>query len=145
MPALGQVITLDTSPARDVTAVFRLEGEFDVSNAATFELALAQAFESGHRNIVLDLSTVSFLDRTVLNVMVLGLKRSMRRRGRFALVRPPQPVWRIFSLTGLDTTIPAFEDVAQAMTHCESRGKEVTSMAPVRPKGILGRIPHRRP
>ena len=49
-----------------------LDGAFDRSNAAQVELALGDAADADRPQLVIDLRGVSFLDSTMLRVLIQG-------------------------------------------------------------------------
>jgi anti-anti-sigma factor len=54
-------------------SVLMLDGAFDRSNAAQVELALGDAIDADRPQLVIDLRGVSFLDSTMLRVLIQGL------------------------------------------------------------------------
>ena len=101
--------------ADDQTQVLMLDGEFDLVTTPAFEQAIDDAVYSGRRNVVVDLSHVSFLDGTMLRALVRGRSLFVGLDRSFALVRPRPLVWRAFVLTGLSRTLPTFKGVAEAV------------------------------
>jgi len=87
----------------------KLVGEFDLSNSHELEQALATAIDAGGRELIVDLSEVSFLDGTALNTLVLARKRCARRNGHLVLVRPGAQTWRVFVLTGMSRAFATFD------------------------------------
>ena len=61
-------------------ARFTLEGDVDLSSGQAVRDAVCEALDEGAREIVLDLSGVSFLDSTGLNAL-LNTARDVDRRG----------------------------------------------------------------
>jgi len=53
---------------------------------------------------VLDLTPTEFIDSTGLSVLLNGLRKVTRQRGRMALVCTNPTVLRLFEITRLDTT-----------------------------------------
>src|SRR5918995_2592861 len=90
-----------SEPAGDLAEVLMLDGAFDRSNAAQVELALGDAIDADKPQLVIDLRGVSFLDSTMLRVLIQGLGDTAARGGQLALIRPNATVWRVFVLTGL--------------------------------------------
>lgn len=86
------------------TRVIVAKGEVHVSTANALSGALSAALDSGHTSIVLDLTGVGFIDSTGLSVLLNGLRRVTRARGRLALVCVSPTVLRLFAITKLDTT-----------------------------------------
>ena len=104
-----------SQPAGDQAQVLILEGEFDRSKAAEFELELENALRAGSRQVIVDLREVSFLDSSMLSVLVRGIGHGVTPRGQHALVRPNPLVWRVFVLTGLSQSFSAFGRLDEAL------------------------------
>ena len=101
--------------AGDRSEVLTLDGEFDSSNAAQFKQALDHALHAGRPQVIVDLRGVSFLDSTMLAVLIRGLGEVVAAGGHLALIRPNTTVWRVFVLTGLSHTFPAFARLDEAL------------------------------
>ena len=87
------------STEQDDALVLALAGEFDLASAQLVDEELARAQES-HPIVILDLSQVTFMDSTGLQV-VLRVDERMRESGSSLLVVPGSPqVQRLFELTG---------------------------------------------
>jgi anti-sigma B factor antagonist len=98
-----------------------LDGDFDRSNTAQFELALDQALDAGRPQLVVDLRGVSFLNSTLLRALIRGLGQAAARGGELALIRPNATVWRVLVLTGLSNNFPAFARLDEALASFELR------------------------
>jgi len=99
MPQLGQI----HSARRDDTCLFRLTGEFDLSNAWKIEDALIDAIRHEDRDIVVDLSAVRFMDAQTVRVLVKARAAAERREIAFVLVPPKdRTVKRVAQLIDLD-------------------------------------------
>lgn len=102
-------------PAGDKSELLTLDGEFDRSNAGQFEQALDDALHAGKPQLIVDLRGVSFLDSAMLRVLIRGLGEALAGGGRLALIRPNEHIWRVFVLTGLSHTFPAFGRLDEAL------------------------------
>jgi anti-anti-sigma factor len=99
MPQLGQI----HSARRDDTCLFRLTGEFDLSNAWKIRDALLDAIRHEDRDIVIDLTAVRFMDAQLVRVLVKARKAAMKRDLAFVLVPPKdRVVSRVAELVDLD-------------------------------------------
>jgi anti-sigma B factor antagonist len=85
------------------THVITVSGEIHVSTAPEFSRRLNAAIAHG-KSLVLDLTPTEFIDSTGLSVLLNGLRRVTRQRGRMALVCTNPTVLRLFEITRLDTT-----------------------------------------
>jgi anti-sigma B factor antagonist len=102
------------------THVIKVRGEIHVSTAQEFSERLTAAIATGKTAVVLDLTEVEFIDSTGLSVLLNGLRRVTRQRGRLALVCSNPTVLRLFEITRLDSTFDIFGDRAAALEHVQS-------------------------
>jgi len=97
---------LDVREGReDGAQALELSGELDTASAPALRERLAEVATKGGGPLVIDLSTLEFIDSTGLSVL-LNAKRRLTRRGRgFATVCPPGHVHRILEVTQLLDTL----------------------------------------
>lgn len=95
-----------TSQASTAPVTIVLTGEIDASNAATITTQVERALGSGARDIVVDLTDVSFFDSTGLGALIAA--RTACGDGGAALsLRAPSPqVRRILDLTATASLFP---------------------------------------
>ena len=80
----------------------RIAGELDVATSAPMRRALREAFDSGTRDVVLDVAAVTFMDAAALG-MLLGAHRLFTGAGgALQLTNPQRGVRRVLEVTGLD-------------------------------------------
>ncbi len=82
--------------------VLRLDGELDLASVPTLERAVEDSTLDHAEEIVLDLRGLEFIDSTGLRAILLQDKRSTERGQTFALVRGPEQVQRLMSMTRVD-------------------------------------------
>jgi anti-anti-sigma factor len=104
-----------SQPAGDLAQVLMLDGAFDRSNATEVESALGDAMDADKPRLVIDLRGVSFLDSTMIRVLIQGLGDTAARGAQLALIRPNATVWRVFVLTGLSHTFQSFGRLDEAL------------------------------
>ena len=92
------------------THVITVSGEIHVSTAPEFQRRLDAAISRGKTAVVLDLSGTEFIDSTGLSVILNGLRRVTRQRGRMAIVCTNPTVLRLFEITRLDSTFDILPD-----------------------------------
>ena len=103
-PVTTESIVLDR---RDGVVVVRVHGEHDVFTAPALREQVHAAIEQA-APIVIDLSRATFIDSSVLAVLLGGLRRAREAELGYALILPGEdgaPVRRIFEVTGL---VPVF-------------------------------------
>jgi anti-anti-sigma factor len=84
----------------------RLEGEMDIANADDVERELLRVEATDALSIVLDLSTLRFIDSTGVRLLLCAYARSRRDANRLVLLRGPAAVQRVFELTGVADRLP---------------------------------------
>jgi len=93
----------------EVTRIF-LGGDVDVETARRLGPFLEAEGDGHTRTIVVDLSAVEFVDSYGLRLLVDMHRRLLREGRSLVLVRPPDHVWRVFVLTGLDGVLVVQSD-----------------------------------
>jgi anti-sigma B factor antagonist len=90
-----------------------LTGELDLSTIAKVEQELSRIEGEGPAVVALDLSRLTFLDSSGLRVIVSADQRARRENRRFVVVRGPETVQRVFSITRLDQQLDLVDDFAE--------------------------------
>ena len=86
-----------------------LRGELDLSTVSKVEEELRRAEASEPSLLVLDLSELNFLDSTGLRLIVTTDQRARDDGRRVAVVKGPDAVQRVFSITRLDERLEMLE------------------------------------
>jgi anti-sigma B factor antagonist len=86
--------------------IVAVRGEIDLFTAPELKSALAEAIETGHTRIVVDLTDTTFLDSTALGVLIGAVKRLRSRDGRLTIVNVDDNIAKTFEITGLDQIFP---------------------------------------
>jgi anti-sigma B factor antagonist len=84
------------------TFVVAAAGEADMYTAPTLEQALEGVVGLGGTSVVLDLAEVTFIDSTVLSVLLTFQGRFRNLGGDLVIVSEDRRVLRTFEITGLD-------------------------------------------
>jgi anti-sigma B factor antagonist len=107
-----------TVDAHDGVAVIHASGELDAFDAPDLERVVGEV--RGLPCVVLDLERVSFLDSTVLGLLVRCVREVDERQGAVRVALPLGAARRIFEITTLDRELPiassysaALDEVAQ--------------------------------
>jgi anti-sigma B factor antagonist len=111
----------------DVTHVINVRGEIHVSTAPEFSERLNEAIARGKTAVVLDLTAVDFIDSTGLSVLLNGLRRVTRRRGRLALAVSNPTVLRLFEITRLDSTFDILPTREEALQSVAAQSRDASS------------------
>jgi anti-sigma B factor antagonist len=105
---------LKTQTQQGVLVVQPSEKRLDASRAPRFKNEMTEFIAQGHRDIVIDFSSVDFVDSSGLGAIVSCLKQ-MGPQGNLAISGAGGAVRRLFSLTRMDRVFSLHETVDQAV------------------------------
>lgn len=91
-----------------------LEGRLDVQGSLAIDSELAAMAETS-KNLLVDLSGVSFLASLGIRMLVSAAKRLSSNNGRIVLLSPQENVETVLKATRIDTIIPIKHSVADAL------------------------------
>ncbi|MFF0286934.1 STAS domain-containing protein [Streptomyces sp. NPDC005262] len=92
--------------------ILALSGDFDIDNVGVLGAALENAAQDGPGPVVVDLSAVSFADSTTVNMLLHG---QTVLGARMRLAAPSPFMDRLIRVLGLDSALPVFATVAEAI------------------------------
>lgn len=104
------------SEKRDGLVHISLRGELDLSSVGKLDDELQQVEGSGAGVVVLDLSTLTFLDSTGLRCVVRADERAREEGRRLVVVKGPEAVQRVFEITRLEERLEIVDDAASVQT-----------------------------
>lgn len=91
------------SARRDDTCLFRLSGEFDLSNAWKIQDVLLRAVREEDNDIVVDLTDVRFMDAQLVRVLIRARAIAIKRDLAFVVIPPAdRVVSRVAQLVDFD-------------------------------------------
>jgi anti-sigma B factor antagonist len=97
---------------RDGLVHVALVGELDLSTVAKVQEELRKVEASSPPTMVVDLSKLTFLDSTGLRCIVTADERARGEGRRVVIVRGPDPVHRVFTITRLEERLEMVDDAA---------------------------------
>ena len=106
---------LEVDDTRAPHTVLAVTGEVDVYTAPRLREKLVELSSQGHKQIVVDLEGVDFLDSTGLGVLVGGLKRLRSNDGDLGLVCTQARILKVFEITGLTKVFTISASVDEAL------------------------------
>ena len=106
-----EILEVETQE-RDGLAHVVLRGELDLSTVNKVQEALRQVEADSPPVVILDLSKLTFLDSTGLRCLVTADQRARDADRRVVLVRGPDPVQRVFSITRLEERLEMVDDAS---------------------------------
>ena len=77
------------------------EGELDIATCEPVRAMLDDLWESGWTEVVLDLRQVTFVDSTMLHLLVRNQQRAASEGNSFWVIEGPDPVARVLTISGL--------------------------------------------
>jgi anti-sigma B factor antagonist len=103
------------------TSVISVQGELDLTTAPRLKWMLVDSLQTGHSQLVVDLSLATFMDSTALGVLV-GVKRNLDAGARLAIVCTRANVLMIFEFSGLDGVFAIFPALDEALSYARGNG-----------------------
>jgi anti-anti-sigma factor len=101
---------------REGVPVAYLEGEIDIANASEMRDQLLAALSDRPRGLIVDLSSVTYLDSRGMHVMLELAERMKIRHQQLCVVVPVTAmIRRIFELTHFDMIVPLENSVEDAV------------------------------
>jgi anti-sigma B factor antagonist len=107
----------------DDSVVIHVAGEIHATTAPEFSERLNAAIAGGKTGVILDLTSVEFIDSTGLSVLLNGLRRVTRVRGSMVLACANPTVLRLFEITRLDSTF----DIVPSRDEAIARLRQATA------------------
>ena len=108
-------LTFDPDQGEHVV-VARFEGDIDSANATELRLALASRLPSAARVLALDLSGVSYLDSSGIELLFeLGRSLAARRQMIRLIVPEKAPIRRVLELCSVESIAPIDGDLPDAL------------------------------
>jgi len=105
-----------TTRAIDELSVVDVAGEVDVFSAPELAEQLTQLFDAGRRTVVVDLTSVTFLDSTGLGTLVAARNRAEEAGGQLPIIGSGERVLKLFRITGLDEVFEIYPSIEAAVT-----------------------------
>ena len=106
-----EILDIETGDKDGVVHV-ALRGELDLSSVNKVQEELRRVEADAPAVVVLDLSKLTFLDSTGLRCLVTADQRARDDGRRVVLVRGPDPVQRVFSITRLEERLEMVDDAS---------------------------------
>jgi anti-sigma B factor antagonist len=97
--------------------VVQPKGEIDLYTAPRLREELSGLVQQGRTQLVVDLSSVEFLDSTGLGTLIGSLKRCREAGGELVLAGASETVRKVLGITGLDKVFalhPTAEDATSS-------------------------------
>jgi len=115
MTNLAMNFQLETVTIGQGDFLVALTGEVDLYTAPELKQELLRLVEEGARRIIVDLTDTTFIDSTMLSVLLSTVKRLRPNGGQLGIVCSDRSIRKIFEITLLDRVFPIFESRDEAI------------------------------
>jgi anti-sigma B factor antagonist len=102
--------------------VVTVSGDADLYAAGNVERELVRLVDEGKHSIVVDLTDATFIDSTMLRVLLNVSKRLRPGGGELLVVCREHNIRKIFEITLLDRVFTIFDSREAALEHLEADG-----------------------
>lgn len=106
---------IKTERTEGICVLFVMEDRLDANNSEELKAELKRLFESGTKDLVIDLKQILFIDSSGLGVLVSGYKNASILHGSLKLSNLQSQVKSMFELTRLHRVFDIFMTVDDAL------------------------------
>ncbi|MFI9648229.1 anti-sigma factor antagonist [Streptomyces sp. NPDC052040] len=115
MSAEQTPLSIEVATPREDVALVIVKGFLDVDTATELHHHLANQIHHGRRHLLLDLSSVPFMDSSGINILLKAYKETRQIGGTVGVIDPAPAVQRILDLTGVSLTVPSYPTADEAL------------------------------
>jgi anti-sigma B factor antagonist len=108
-------MNLKTEQNGAVLVVMVHEERLDAHNSDELKAEISRLFESGTKNLLVDLKEVRFIDSSGLGVLVSGYKNASTHQGSIKLCSLQTQVKSMFELTRLHRVFDIYQTIDEAL------------------------------
>lgn len=119
---------VETIEAREQVPVLAVSGELSLHTVCTFRAAVLRLIDAGARQIVVDLTAVTFIDSTALGVLMSG-QRQLQPRGGAIVVAACEPIALVFKTVGLERLFAVCATRAEGL--CVATARQASCEGPL--------------
>lgn len=112
-------VHVETYPLAPNVLGVALEGEIDLATVNPLKERL-YALVDAHRNLILNLRGVAYIDSSGLAALLAVMKRVRESGGQLSVASPSGHVGKLLTLTGLDTAIDVHASEADALQQMQA-------------------------
>ena len=106
---------IKTERTEGITVLFVREDRLDANNSEELKIELRRLFESGTKDLIIDLKEIHFIDSSGLGTLVSGYKNASILHGSLKLANLQSQVKSMFELTRLHRVFDIFTTVDDAL------------------------------
>ena len=98
------------------TTIIAVSGELDLASSPALQEELDRVSASDAEMLIIDLRELDFMDSTGLSVLVRAHQRAEEQGRQLAVVKGPQQVQRLLSLTGVSDRMTVVDNPEELLT-----------------------------
>src|SRR5262245_6191594 len=110
MPRIGGPMSLEVTELENGITRVTLSGRLDVQSALKIDDEFSKIAEA-KKNVVVDLSDVTFLASLGIRTLITGAKAAANNGGKMVLLNPQPNVEKVLRASRVDTVMPIVDDV----------------------------------
>ncbi|MDD1683274.1 MAG: STAS domain-containing protein [Methanoregula sp.] len=104
-----------TTTSRDSATIVSIAGRVDTASAPVLEAAINKEIETGHRNVLLNFSRVSYISSGGLRVLLATAKKLKSPADKFAICGLSSEVHKILKLAGFTSIFSIYPTEGEAL------------------------------
>ncbi|MDP2423290.1 MAG: STAS domain-containing protein [Bacteroidales bacterium] len=99
----------------DVT-IIEIIGRLDTSNYNQLESKINELLEKGHIRLLVDCSQMDYVSSSGLRIFLVGLKKIISIKGKFALCGLQENIREIFEISGFNSIFSIYPNLDEALS-----------------------------
>ena len=129
--------TIEVEVCTSSTTVVTLRCEHDLNTQPELAVALAVAGRSS--DVAVDLTDASFIDSSVINVLLTAAAKLRPADGMLELILPPgaHPLGKLFRLMSIPALVPVHESREEALASLAARREQPSPVTGTRLKALV--------
>ena len=112
---MPDTLRISVDPQADGIAVVRFTGRLDFASAPEARDHFAAVIADGRQTLIVDLSTVGFVDSAGLGSLIGGMRAARQAGGNLRIADPSEQSRMLLSLTSLDQVLTLSPTVEEAL------------------------------
>ncbi|MFC7846106.1 STAS domain-containing protein [Streptomyces sp. NPDC057382] len=104
----SDALRVDVRPLEKGRCLVTADGPLDLHTARKFSDTLQPLLRDGTHSVLVDLSSVDFIDSTGLTSLITAYRTTRTTGARLALIAPSERVRQMLALTGTDQVLTSY-------------------------------------
>lgn len=99
----------------DNSVIINIKGEIDLHTVDQFKQKLDKQIAKGHKNLILNLEQVDFIDSSGIGAILSKYKQLNKQKGKLVMVNVRPKIRRIFEVSGILRIIDIYSSETEAV------------------------------